>query len=188
MSLRALILLHPGFEEIEAITPIDLLSRADIEVTQATVSEELEVMGRSGITLKATGTLQAVMGDTFDLLIVPGGPGIQKLRGNTAIYELLRRHAEKSKLIGCICAAPLLLKDAGLLGGKNFTAHPSTEVELPEVTEQAVVFDGNLTTSRGAGAATEFALALVQKLCGYRHARQIADSICWPHPLTDISS
>ena len=184
--LTALILLHNGFEEIEATTPIDLLSRAGIEVVQAAIGNRLEVKGRSGITLQANCGFSAISDQNYDVIILPGGPGIQELRDDDGLCQLLKRHSKNEALLACICAAPLLLKDADLLNRKTYTAHPSTREELPSATNDLVCVDGMLITSRGAGTATEFALAIVQKLCGFQLTKKIADSICWPQPLQTI--
>lgn len=183
MPLSALIILHSGFEEIEAVTPIDLLARAGITVAQAALGEDLLVEGRNGITLRATHRLSEVTDQTFDALIIPGGPGISKIRNHPTVCGLLKHQSKQGKLIACICAAPLLLRDANLLTGVNYTAHPSTLNELPRASNQTVVIDGAYLTSRGAGTATEFSIALIQKLCGGKLAGEIADSICWPHPI-----
>ncbi len=180
---KALIILHPGFEEVEAVTPIDLLARADIEVVQAALGDDLLVAGRNGMTLRATHRLGDVIDDRFDAVILPGGPGILKIRNHSELCSLLQRQQAAGKLIGCICAAPLLLQDAGLISGLRYTAHPSTSGELPAASSVAVVQDGAVITSRGAGTATEFALALVRNLTNDATARSIADSICWPHGL-----
>ena len=180
MKKRALIILHPGFEEIEAITAIDLLSRANVEIFQASVSDEELVTGRSGITLKTTDPLSEVIGH-FDVTILPGGPGIMKLRQNPIICQRLKQAHKSGGMIACICAAPLLLKDAGLLTGLEYTAHPSTSEELDQALLESIVQDGQVITSRGAGTATEFALAIVDQLCGSHAAKEIAQSICWSH-------
>lgn len=180
MKQRALIILHPGFEEMEAIAPIDLLSRAGVEVVQASVDSEPLVTGRSGITLKATQQLSEV-GNEFDVTILPGGPGIMKLRQHPQICQQLKQQIASGGIVACICAAPLLLKDAGLFNGLAYTAHPSTSEELDQADSKAVVSDGQVITSRGAGTATEFALAIVEKLCGSKSAKEIANAICWPH-------
>lgn len=187
MSLRALILLHPGFEEMEAVAPIDLLVRADVEVVQASTDSTLRVTGRNGITMEATHLLADVAEQTFDLVMLPGGPGIMQLRNDARITECLRRHHQNKKHIACICAAPLLLLDAGLAGELNYTAHPSTSGELCSARNDSVVIDGNIITSRGAGTATEFALTIVEQLCGIDRMREIAESICWPHSLQLIA-
>jgi len=179
--MKALVILHPGFEEMEATAPIDLLARADIEVVQASTADSLRVVGRNSITMEATHLLTDVIAEDFDAVILPGGPGIMKLRGDARIVECLQRHHRAGKLIACICAAPLLLLDAGLSQNIAYTAHPSTATELSAARSEAVVIDGNIITSRGAGTATEFALAIVRSLCGDTIAKEIADSICWSH-------
>lgn len=181
MTQRALIILHPGFEEMEAVAPIDLLTRAGVAVVQASTSGTLLVEGRNGISLQANHLLADVAGQDFDAVILPGGPGIKELRNDARIVDCLRRHHAAGRLVAAICAGPLLLLDAGLTKGIAYTAHPSTLEELGEPCNQAVVTDGNIMTSRGAGTATEFALALVQALCGENSAGEIADSICWSH-------
>ncbi|MGJ8653339.1 MAG: DJ-1 family glyoxalase III [Opitutaceae bacterium] len=188
MSQHALIILHPGFEEIETVVPIDLLSRANIKVTQAALGDNRSVEGRSGITLQATHALDDVADQLFDVVIIPGGPGIMQLRNHEVICNLLQRHYENGRLCACICAAPLLLKDAGLLHDSKYTAHFSTLHELPDAVPQATVADGQLLTSQGAGTATEFALALVQHLCDSETAHTIAESISWQHPLPNHSN
>lgn len=181
MTHRALIILHPGFEEMEAVAPIDLLARAGVEVVQASTEHKRLVEGRNGITLEATRLLSEVVEQEFDAVILPGGPGIKKLRDDARIIDCLRRHHEAGKLVAAICAAPLLLKDAGLINDIAYTAHPSTEEELGSARVETVVKDGHIFTSRGAGTATEFALAIVQKVCGEAIAKEIAASICWTH-------
>ena len=188
MAKKALIILHEGFEEIEAITPIDLLSRANVEIVQASISENLQVTGRSGITLHATDRLSAIAEHAYDVIIIPGGPGIVPLRHNPELCELLQKQAQRGKWIACICAAPLLLKDAGLIEGKRYTAHTSTAEELPEALAHSVVLDGPLLTSRGAGTASEFSLALVSQLCGNVTAQTIAEAICWPHYIPTVNA
>jgi 4-methyl-5(b-hydroxyethyl)-thiazole monophosphate biosynthesis len=183
MKKKALVILHPGFEEIEAVTPIDLLARAEVHVVKAAIGDHLQVEGRSGITLQATHRLSEVIEEHFDAVILPGGPGIMQIRNHPEFCALLVRQKAAGNLIGCICAAPLLLRDAGLIDGLSYTAHPSTAAELPNASLEAVVQDGNIVTSRGAGTATEFALALVRSLTDGATTQTIADSICWPHRL-----
>jgi 4-methyl-5(b-hydroxyethyl)-thiazole monophosphate biosynthesis len=178
MSTRALIILHPGFEEIEAVTPIDLLSRAGVEVVQAALDDSRFVTGRSGISLQATHRLVDVAEDIFDAIILPGGPGIMQIRNHPLICKLLQQQQAANRLIGCICAAPLLLLDASQTAGLRYTCHPSAEDQLTEAIDAAVVQDGNIITSRGAGTATEFALQLVSQLTDQVTADTIAESIC----------
>lgn len=178
MSTRALIILHPGFEEIEAVTPIDLLSRAGVEVVQAALGDSRFVTGRSGISLQATHRLVDVAEDIFDAIILPGGPGIMQIRKHPLICQLFQHQQAANRLIGCICAAPLLLLDASLTAGLRYTCHPSVADQLAEAIDATVVQDGNIITSRGAGTANQFALQLVSQLTDQVTADTIAASIC----------
>ncbi len=181
MSKTALILLVEGFEEIEAICPIDLLRRADVNCTIASTEDTLLVTGRDGIKVKADALLESVIDKDFDSIIVPGGPGYKRMRKDARVIALLKQHAAKGGITGAICAAPTVLSDAGILKGKQYTSHPSVIDDLQDpVTNQAVVVDGDTITSKGAGTATEFSLALVTKLMGREKAEEIAESICFP--------
>lgn len=183
MPPRALIILHPGFEEIEAVTPIDLLTRAGVDVVQAALGSDRLVPARNGVTLQATHRLAEVAEQAFDALLLPGGPGILQIRQHPLICELLRKQQAAGKLIGCICAAPLLLRDAGLTDHLRYTCHPTAEDELTAAICAPVVHDCGIITARGAGTATEFALQLVRHLVDHAAAQKIATSICWPYQL-----
>jgi protein deglycase len=173
---RVLCILENGVEEIEAVTPVDLLRRAGLEVVMATVSSE-EVIGRSGIGLRADAKLADLDLAEFDLLILPGGPAVTELRKNAGVLKVIRSFDEAGKIIAAICAAPLLLEDAGILNGRAFTAHFSNHQELPNSTSERVMIDGNLITSRGAGTALEFGLVLVEKLAGMAVSEEISNAI-----------
>jgi len=178
MNKRVLCLLVPGFEEIETVTPVDLLRRAGAEVVLASLSGERAIKGRCDLLLQADVTLADVANDAFDLLLIPGGPGVRALRSDGRPAQLARQFAAASKPIGAICAAPTVLADAGLLEGRRYTAHFSVNEELPRVLSGArVVEDGDLITSRGAGTALDFGLALVKRLFGDAKAREIAESV-----------
>tara|TARA_B110000037_G_scaffold220312_1_gene287727 strand:- start:27744 stop:28280 length:537 start_codon:yes stop_codon:yes gene_type:complete len=175
---NVLVVLAEGFEEMEAIAPIDLLRRAEAEVTIASIGA-LELIGRSRIRLTAEQTLANVEDKTFDLIVIPGGPAFKFLRQNLRLRALLQRHAEEGKMLAAICAAPTTLFDAGLLEGRAYTAHFTVCDELTQIDKaQAVVEDGPIITSQGAGTATEFGLTLVKRLFGKEKADAIAASIC----------
>lgn len=175
----ALVILHPGFEEIEAVTPIDLLTRAGISVMQAALSESLSVKGKNNIILQANNYLSAMVSELFDAVILPGGPGIEKIRNHSVICKLFKEQKAANRIIGCICAAPLLLLDAGLIKNLRYTCYPSVRDELPEAVSKPVVQDGCIITSLGAGTATEFSLQLIRALVDESATREIADYICW---------
>lgn len=177
-----LAILAEGFEEIEATTPIDLLRRAGAEVTLAALADGIHVTGRSGLTMHADTTLTALDAATppreFDCLFLPGGPGVKQLRADPRVRaQVLRQHAA-GRWIAAICAAPTVLHDAGLLGGRRYTAHFSVAKELPAIlSEERVVLDGHLLTSRGAGTSLDFGLRLVELLFSTDKSREIARAI-----------
>jgi protein deglycase len=174
-----LLFLHQGFEEIEAVTPLDLLRRAGAAVTIVSCHPERLVTGKCGVTLQADTTLDELPDQEWDLLVVPGGPAVnQGLRQEPRVRQRLQAQAAAERWIGAICAAPLVLLDAGLLDGKRYTAHPSAWKELPAAQPEAVVHDGCLITSQGAGTALPFALALVEAVAGAQVAQNVSDSIC----------
>ncbi len=176
---NALVLLADGFEEIEAVTPVDLLRRAGVEVIVAALGEGRHVSGRTGITLQADTTLTAIEARTFDAVILPGGPGVKNLRADVRVRGIVERHTTAGRWVGAICAAPTVLHDAGLLSGRRYTAHFSVANELPAIlTQERVVVDGSLITSRGAGTALDFGLLLVEKLVSREKAVEVAASIC----------
>ena len=173
MTKRALIPIANGTEEIEAVTIIDVLRRASIEVTVAGVGDsgELHIIGAHGITIATDCTIDDCTSALFDLIAVPGGlPGSENLAANTALDRLLREQAEEGRLYAAICAAPMLvLSSKGLLKDKIVTGHPMFQqnIEAKEVNgESRVVVDGNCITSQGPGTALDFALELVEQLCG----------------------
>jgi 4-methyl-5(b-hydroxyethyl)-thiazole monophosphate biosynthesis len=179
MPQRVLCLLVNGFEEIETVTPVDLLRRAGVEVVMASLTGDRLVTGRCQMTVQADALFNDVVAaEDFDLLFLPGGPGVKTLRTDGRAARLASAYHRAGKPVAAICAAPLLLADAGLLAGRRFTAHFSTVNELPQaLAAEAVVEDGLLITSRGAGTALEFGLALVRRLSGETVAVEVARSI-----------
>ena len=176
MDKRVLCLLADGFEEIETITPVDLLRRAGVEVVVAAL-HGTAATGRSGIRVNADADLDEVSHAEFDLLLIPGGPGVSGLRGDGRAAVLAAAFHEAGKPVAAICAAPLVLMDAGLLDGRRFTAHRSVRDVLSRALDDEVVVDENLITSRGAGTALEFGLALVRHLAGQAAADKVAADI-----------
>jgi protein deglycase len=178
MKKRVLCILFPGFEEIETIAPVDLLRRAGVEVVVASLTGEKLVTGRTNITVQADATLEAVASGNFELLLLPGGPGIKAVRTDGRAAKLALAFAEAGKPVAAICAAPTVLADAGLLAGRRFTSHAGVMNELPQsLVHERVVEDGNIITSRGAATAVDFGLALVRKLCGDAAAEEVSKGI-----------
>jgi 4-methyl-5(b-hydroxyethyl)-thiazole monophosphate biosynthesis len=136
------------------------------------------VTGRNSIVLHADQALAEVKVEDFDLLLIPGGAAVATLRQDGRAAALAKSFVESGKPVAAICAGPLVLEDAGLLDGKRFTAHFSAANELPGAqTGERVVEDGLIITSRGAGTALEFGLALVDRLFGEAKEEEIARAI-----------
>jgi 4-methyl-5(b-hydroxyethyl)-thiazole monophosphate biosynthesis len=164
-------------EELELIAPADLLRRAGAKVWFVSTESTDIVTTRGGFGIQTHLPLENLDGAEIDLLVLPGGPGVVALRQHEALREL-QNHASSGKPLAAICAAPLLLQDAGLLQGKAFTCHFSCREELPAADQtRKVVVDGDLITSQGAGTSVDFGLALVEKLYGADAREDIACAI-----------
>jgi len=178
MVKRVLCLLADGVEELELVAPVDVLRRAGAEVVMAAVGDGIQVVGRNGITLRADALLADLSAAAFDLLLIPGGSAVAKLRADGRAARLAGEFVAAGKPVAAICAGPLVLEDAGLLEGKCFTAHFSAANELTGAQcGERVLVDGLIITSRGAGTAVEFGLALVDRLFGQSKEEEIARAI-----------
>jgi 4-methyl-5(b-hydroxyethyl)-thiazole monophosphate biosynthesis len=176
MNKHVLCLLTDGFEEIEAVTPVDLLRRAGIEVVIASLGERIAT-GRCGMRLEADAMLEDIDPAGFDLLLIPGGPGVAAMRRDGRAAAIAKDFADAGKPVAAICAGPLVLLDAGLLAGRRFTAYPSVRAELGGGLDERVVVDGGIITSRGAGTAMDFALVLIALLADQAIADRVAQEI-----------
>lgn len=166
---KVLIPLAQGCEEIEAVTVIDILRRANIEVVVAGLTAGPVKCSR-GTVIVPDMALDDVIDAAFDMIVLPGGmPGAEHLKNDQRILDLLRRLASTGKFVAAICAAPMALHAAGVLQNKTATSYPGVLDQLPGshvYSTQAVVIDGNIVTSRGPGTAMDFALTLVELLAG----------------------
>ena len=172
---KVLVPLADGCEELEAVTIVDLLRRAGVEVVTAGLKPGV-VKASRGVQLVPDVTLEAVLQDDFDMVVLPGGmPGAAHLKDDARIVELLKKMAAAGKYTAAICAAPMVLAEAGVLNGRQATSYPGFLDGLPGVTISgaAVVQDGKVLTSRGPGTAMDFALALVEALTGADKRRQV---------------
>ncbi len=180
MSKKVLVILAEGFEEIEAVTPIDVLRRAGLEVTLAGVSGKT-ITGAHGIKFQADITLDEYKG-LPDAIVLPGGlPGAKNLGESKKVAELVKRMNSQKKLVAAICAAPaLVLAPAGVLEGKKATCYTGFEKNFPpsvSFSKDRVVVDGNIVTSCGPGSALEFALELVEQLAGKEKAQTLKEGL-----------
>ena len=177
---RTAILFAEGYEEVEALTVVDLLRRAKIGCDIVAVKESREVTGSHGIRVGADKTLSQLVMEEYDGLILPGGlRGVNNLAADERVIDMLRRFAAAGKLTAAICAGPTVLAKAGLLQGRKACCYPGMEDELTGAVActDAVVADGSIITSRGLGTAIPFALALVAYFQGEAQALALAKAI-----------
>jgi protein deglycase len=181
---RACVILAPGFEEIEAVTVVDVLRRAGVETQMASLGDRT-VTGSHGIHLTADCTLGEAAAQSWDLVVLPGGmPGSARLRDSAEVRELLQQQDARGGRIAAICAAPIALGAAGLLATREATSYPAfaTQLGCKSYREEPVVVDGTVTTSRGPATALAFALVLVRELCGAERAAELARAMLTTAP------
>ncbi len=172
--------LAEGFEEIEAISIIDVLRRAEFEVTVVSVTGKYEVAGSHDIKIIADKLFESVNYDLVDIIVLPGGmPGSKNLNEHSGLREQILNFNESGKLLGAICAAPLVLGNLGVLNSKKATCYPGFEEELHGaiITAEDVTETENVITGKGAGVAIKFALAIVQKYRGKEFADELAQKM-----------
>ena len=177
-----LVPLAEGFEEVEAVGLIDTMRRGGIEVRVVYIEDEIHgslVTGANGITLQADMSINTIIVDDFDMMVLPGGwGGTYALAENKRVLELVKAFKEK-KIIGAMCAAPFVLKKAGVLG-QNYTCYPGAKEEIDHAgyrDDEKVVIDGNVMTSQGPGTALCFGLAIIEKLVGKESMQAVKDGM-----------
>jgi len=174
------VIIFEDFEEIEAVTPIDLLRRAGAHVEVLTLENNLLTKGRSSIFLNADFRLHEKKDFAYDMIVISGGSGVHKAINNDLLIEFLQKANQKNLPIAAICAAPIILKKAGVLENRKCTSHPSVSEQLNlhnPIT--STVCDGNIITSRGAGTAIDFSLSLIEFLYGLQKSKDVSFSICY---------
>ncbi len=175
------VFLADGFEEIEAVTPIDILRRGGVEVRTCSISESKTVTGAHGIPFMADTTLDSLF-DGEDVILLPGGmPGTIHLKACETLCKRIRSHREKGGMLAAICAAPTVFGELNLLREESATCYPGMEEGLncKTVSKEKTVFSGGILTSRGAGTAADFAFRLLALLKGKEVSEKLAQAMCY---------
>ena len=183
---RVAVFFAEGFEEVEAISVVDILFRAGIPCDMVSITGELNVTSSREVTVVCNRSIadEGFDFDEYDMLVLPGGiPGTPNLAANKTVTDTCVSFAKSGKKVAAICAAPSVLASLGLLEGKNATAHAGFQDKLAgaHVLDAEVVVDGNITTSYGLGGAIPFALELVRQLAGQAEADHIRNAIAYRH-------
>ncbi|MBI5886813.1 MAG: DJ-1/PfpI family protein [Deltaproteobacteria bacterium] len=176
---KVIIPLAPGFEEIEALTVVDILRRAGAEVTLSGTVPGV-ITGRNGIHVTPDAALDAAIGNDYDMVVLPGGAiGTENLKKDGRVKELITRMNAQGRLVTAICAAPAVLSAAGLIRDRTVTSHPGvrTELKAAAISDERVVTDGNIITSQGPGTAMEFAFRLVEALYGQEKVKEVNQGV-----------
>lgn len=173
---RYILILTDTFEEVEALTQVDYLRRADIKVDMISITGKLQVPSNRGITVLADHLIENINLKEYAGIIIPGGlPAAFDIRDDKRVLDIIKKFDEEHKLISAICAGPSVLAKAGVLSGRNAVIYPGMEDELLDanVKEDAICIDDNIITARGAGLAGELAYTLIRKIKGKVQEKQV---------------
>lgn len=180
MLKKVALFLVEGFEEIEAISPIDLLKRAGINVDTVSITKDNKVLSARGIAIFTDKVIDELNFEEYDMIVLPGGPGTKNYFNSEILLNKIKEFS-KNKKIGAICAAPTVLAKLGLLENIKATCFPACEEELVKygalLEKVNVITDGNITTSKSAGTAIDFSLELIKVLIDRETAQKISESI-----------
>ncbi len=180
---NAVIFIAPGFEEIEALTPADVLNRVGVNVELISITEDKSVTGAHGLTIVCDRVFEGKPVDEKDIIILPGGmPGTKNLQAHTKLADLIREYDAQKKWIGAICAAPMILGEMGLLKDRKATCFTGFEHHLKGASHYPVpaITDGHIITGRGIGAAMEFSLEIVANLYGHEKSAALRKKMVVP--------
>lgn len=175
---KVLVFIADGTEEVEVITVVDYLRRAEIEVDLVSVMDNLEVTGAHQIKITADKLISEVKEGDYDAVYAPGGlPGAYHIRDNEKTISIIKEMARKDKVTSALCAAPVVLDEAGLLEGKNFTCYPGFEGEINSGNhkEDITVKDGKVITGRGPAIAASLAFELIEELVGLDKRKEVEE-------------
>ena len=179
---KVVVFLADGFEEIEGLTVVDMLRRAEITVITASITSRKEVVGAHEITVLADELAESINFSNVDMVVLPGGmPGTRNLGACKKVTDTVMEFFQSGKEVAAICAAPSVFGDLGILQGKEATCYPGFEERLTgaRTVIEPVVADGNVTTSRGMGTAIPFGAKLIEKMIGSQKAKEVLDSIMY---------
>lgn len=181
-NIKVLLFLVEGFEEMEAMAPVDLLRRAEIDVDTVSITQDRHVISSRKVTVLADKIIDNINFEDYEMIILPGGPGTDNYMKSEKLLENVKEFSVRKK-VAAICAAPTILSSLGILEGKKAVCFPECEKELTEkgavLTIEKVVKDGNIITSRGAGTAIDFALEIIKELAGKEKSEQISGQIVY---------
>lgn len=182
MKKEVCVFLADGFEEIEGLTVVDLLRRAELSMTMVSITGRHLVEGAHGIRIEADALFEETEYGTKSMIVLPGGmPGTVHLEEHEGLKALIQAFDQEEKYIAAICAAPRILGRRGLLKGRKAVSYPAMESELDgaEIVREPAVVSGHIITSRGLGTAIEFALTLIGLLKGEEKAAEIQQSVVY---------
>ncbi|HBC97838.1 MAG TPA: DJ-1 family protein [Clostridium sp.] len=164
---KAVVLLARGFEEVEALTCVDVLRRGGVHCVTCSISSDRDVASCHEVHVRADNLLKDMHTDKYDVIIIPGGmPGAENLKDDGEVVNLVRKFYSNNKIVAAICAGPIVLGKAGIIEGKKVTCYPGFEKDLGSIdfSREIVVQDGNIITSRGPATAVYFAFRILQNL------------------------
>ena len=176
--------LATGFEDIEALIPLDIMRRAGVDFKTVSITGDLYVESAHGVSIKADMLIEDADMSDADLIMLPGGlPGATNLNAHNGVKKAIIEHNVRGKMIGAICAAPMVLGGLGMLEGKRATCYPGFEkyLEGAEYTNELCTVDGNITTGEGPAAALPYAYKLLAALTDAKTADGIADGMMYKH-------
>lgn len=173
--MQAMILINDGFEEIEAFTIVDILRRVKTKITIVGLVSTVVESARK-VKVIVDKRFSEIDPKSYDILILPGGPGYKTMMNSQAVLNLIRDFNRKGKLIAAICAAPCILAKAGILDDRLATVYPGLEKEIPRPRDAKIIVDRNIITSRSPGTAMEFALKIAEILAGKKEVKRLKES------------
>lgn len=179
---KIVVMLSKGFEEIEALTVVDVLRRVGVDCKTCSISEEKMVKGTHNIYVKADILLKDFKEYDFSGIVLPGGmPGATNLRDNKQVIEIIKQFNKENKLIAAICAAPIILKEADIIENKNITSYPGFEEELKGANykEDRVVQHDNIITSRGPSTALDFAFKILENIIDRKELQELKEAMLY---------